>query len=123
VADDEATGQGELGRQAALEAGIRAVNERIDELSDDPRVGGWSDDGLIDYRCECGRPDCGMWIRLTPPEYDRLRTQDDRFAVALGHETEGLESVVERTERFVVVDKLDRFERAVADDPRGAPSE
>lgn len=112
-----------LEQRAGLESRIRAVNERIDELESDPRVRGWSDDGLIDYRCECGRPDCESWVRLTADEYDSLRSQDDRFALALDHETEGLEGVVQQTDRFVVVDKLDQFEPLVADDPRGASSE
>jgi hypothetical protein len=122
VADRDAPEQPDLTHQAALEAGLREVNERIDELNADGDVLGWSPDGLIDYRCECGRADCQAWVRLTPDEYDRLRTQDDRFAVALDHETEDLEGVVERTDRFLVVDKLDSFEALVADDPRGAPS-
>ncbi len=117
--DDAATG---LGHQARVEAGLRQVNERIDELNADPKVRGWSHEGLIDYRCECGRDECEAWIRLTSEEYDRLRTQDDRFALALHHETADLEGVVERSDRFLVVDKLNRFERLVADDPRGAPS-
>ena len=120
---DDARGEGGLAGRAGLEAALREVNERIDELAADTYVLGWSEDGLVDYRCECGRPDCRAWVRLTLEEYDRIRTQDDRFAVARDHETEGLEGVVERTDRFLVVDKLDQFEPAVADDPRGAPSE
>jgi hypothetical protein len=122
VADRDRPEQTDLGDQARLEAGLRQVNERIDDISGDADVRGWSPDGLVDYRCECGRAGCQAWVRLTPEEYDRLRTQDDRFAVALEHETEGLEGVVERTDRFVVVDKLDQFEPLVADDPRGASS-
>ena len=56
-------------------------------------------------------------------EYDVVREQDDRFALVPGHETEGLERVVARTDRYVVVDSVDAAEPLVADDPRGRSSE
>ena len=59
---------------------------------------------------------------MTLSEYDEIRSQDDRFVVAPGHETATLESVVSRTDRFVIVDKRPAAEPFVADDPRGAPS-
>ncbi len=105
-----------LERLARRQTLFREVNERIEELG--LGVG----DGRVEFLSECGRDGCEAWIRLTPEEYDRLRTQDDRFALALHHETEGLEGIVERTDRFLVVDKLDQFEPLVADDPRGASS-
>jgi hypothetical protein len=58
----------------------------------------------------------------TLDEYDRVRSQDDRFAVYPGHETAGLEHVVERHETWVLVDKVPAAEPSVEDDPRGAPS-
>jgi hypothetical protein len=51
-----------------------------------------------------------------------VRAQDDRFALAPGHETDGLERVVDENERFVIVDKVDSAEPLVADDPRGRTS-
>ena len=59
---------------------------------------------------------------MTLAEYDHVRAQDDRFALVPGHETDGLEHVVGRNERCVVVDKVDEAEPFVADDPRGRPS-
>jgi hypothetical protein len=56
-------------------------------------------------------------------EYERVRDQDDRFALAPGHENLEIECVVERHERFFIVDKLAAVEQLVADDPRGASSE
>ena len=38
-----------------------------------------------------------VWMALA--EYDVVREQDDRFALVPGHETEGLERVVARTDR------------------------
>ena len=59
---------------------------------------------------------------MTLAEYEIVRSQDDRFALVPGHETDGLEHLVEQTERFVIVDKVDQAEPFVADDPRGRSS-
>jgi hypothetical protein len=84
------------------------------------------DGTLFEFLCECGGDSdevtCDERIRMTLDEYERVRLQDDRFAVYPGHETAALESVTLRTERFVLVDKRQAAERFVQDDPRGAPS-
>jgi hypothetical protein len=56
---------------------------------------------------------------MSVAEYEQVRQQDDRFALLPGHETEELEAVVRRTERYVVVDKKREAEPFVEDDPRG----
>jgi hypothetical protein len=103
-----------LERQSRNEALFREVNERVAEVMD-------SEARMTDFLCECGDLDCVEKISLTDAEYDEVRAQDDRFAVAPGHETATLESVVRRTERFVIVDKRPAAEPFVTDDPRGAP--
>jgi len=50
---------------------------------------------------------------MTLAEYERVRSQRDRFAVLPGHQTDELERVVEASERFVIVDKRDAFEPLV----------
>jgi hypothetical protein len=45
------------------------------------------------------------------------------FVLYPGHETEMIEWVVARTDRFLIVDKRPAAEPFVADDPRGAPSD
>jgi hypothetical protein len=45
-----------------------------------------------------------------------VREENDRFAVVPGHEDEQIERVVERAERYVVVDKLPQAERFVGAD-------
>lgn len=110
-----------LRRQARNEALIREVNERIDAL--EKKENGWSKDGRFEFLCECGREEvCHTTVELTLVEYERVRSQDDRFAVHPGHETDVLEHVVERHERWVLVDKVPDAEAAVADDPRGVDS-
>ena len=59
---------------------------------------------------------------MTINEYEQVRSQDDRFVVYPGHETDVIEWVAIRTDRFVIVDKRPAAEPLVADDPRDAPS-
>lgn len=107
-------------RQARNEALMRDVNERIEAL--DKEIVSLESTKLMEFICECGREGCTTLVELTLAEYEEVRTQDDRFAVSPGHETSGLENVVSRNERWVLVDKVAEAEAFVADDPRGAPS-
>jgi hypothetical protein len=50
---------------------------------------------------------------MTLGEYERVRSQRDRFAVVPGHEADEIESIVEQDERFVIVDKRDEVEHLV----------
>jgi hypothetical protein len=109
-------------RQAENEALFREVNERIAQIGEAAEA--WSPDGTVEFLCECGdEGGCGERIRLPPEVYERVRAQDDRFAVKPGHETLELEHAVEWTDDYVIVDKVPAAEPFVADDPRGAPSE
>jgi hypothetical protein len=109
-----------LERQARNEALLREVNERINAID---RAAATGDGDTHGFHCECGREGgCEERIWMTLEEYDVVRAQDDRFALVPGHETDELEYVVESTERFVIVDKVDAAEPLVADDPRGKTS-
>ena len=105
------------------EALLREVNERraaIDRNAHDE----WAETGeLFEFVCECGAEGaCEGRVQMTLDEYDAVRQQDDRFPVVPGHESSDVERVVERRERYFVVDKLAELEPLVEDDPRGAPS-
>ncbi len=101
---------------------MREVNERVAGL-DRNAVANWADaDELFEFVCECSLPECDLHVRMTLAEYDEVRAQDDRFALVPGHETGAIERIVRRTDRFIIVDKVDSVEAYVADDPRGAPS-
>jgi hypothetical protein len=109
-----------LERQARNESLFREVNDRIEELSADVEKQGIAPEGgLVEFHCECGRDVCDERIRMTVSEYERLRSDNDRFAVFPGHETTEIEAVVERGEHYVVVDKLPEAEPLVGAD--GAP--
>jgi hypothetical protein len=105
-----------LERQALNEGLTRNVNEQVAVLG--TRAIGWADrDGLFDFHCECGRREgCPERLQMTLAEYERVRQQQDRFAVAPGHEEEEIEHVVDRTDRFLLVDKRDAYERFVGGD-------
>ena len=110
-------------RQASNEAVFREVNERR-AAADRNAQQSWAESGeLFEFVCECGvEGGCEGRVEMTLAEYDAIRKQDDRFAVVPGHESSELETVVQRHERYLVVDKVQELERLVEDDPRGAPS-
>jgi hypothetical protein len=88
-------------RLARNEALFREVNERIREISDN--FG--DDDGTHPFLCECSDPGCTEKVVLTRAEYQEVRSDPTRFAVAKGHVLPEIESVVERAHDHVVVEK------------------
>jgi hypothetical protein len=117
-----------LERQSRNEGLIREVNERIADVDKAAEESSFArDETVFEFLCECGATDgeagaCEERVLMTINEYEQVRSQDDRFAVHPGHETEWLEWVAARTERFVIVDKRAEAEPFVSDDPRGASS-
>jgi hypothetical protein len=99
--------------QARNEALLREVNERIRAIDED--AGQWADpQQRFAFQCECGRGDaCSERVTMTLSEYERVRSQRDRFAVAPGHQASDIEEVVEQNDRFVIVDKRDAVEPLV----------
>src|SRR5436190_12524797 len=106
-----------LERRARNESLIRSVNEQIERLD---REAAHSNADVFDFHCECGRSECEEKTSMTLTEYEQVRHQSDRFALIPGHETLELERIVERKDRYVVVDKLPAVEPLVEDDERGA---
>jgi hypothetical protein len=95
-------------RVAMNEATFRRVNEGM-EAGQDP-------DGLLTFVCECGRLGCNKLIALTRDEYERVRASSRRFAVIDGHEIPEVEDVVERSDRYIVVEKRAKPEAEVVED-------
>jgi len=102
-------------RAAANEAVFRSVNEAIER-------GQWPGEESRDtsFRCECAQLGCTVIVRLSVNEYERVRAHPRRFIVAVGHEQPEIETVVERRDDYLVVEKRDEA-GAVAEhtDPRG----
>jgi hypothetical protein len=93
---------------------FREVNEAL-------KQGHWPGEGesTVGFRCECAALGCSRIIELTLSEYERIRAHPKRFLVAPGHELADVETVVERHESYVVVEKRGESGRIAArEDPR-----
>jgi hypothetical protein len=99
-------------RVAMNEATFRKVNEGM-EVGQDPS-------GLLRFVCECGRLYCTELIQLTRAEYEDLRSNPRRFAIVDGHEILEAEEIVERHDRYLVVEKSGDPEAEIVEhtDPR-----
>jgi hypothetical protein len=99
-------------RVAMNEATFRKVNEGM-EVGQEPG-------GLLTFICECGRLGCTELIELTRAEYEAVRADPRRFALLAGHEIPDVERVVERHERYLVVEKSGEAAEEIVEhtDPR-----
>jgi hypothetical protein len=99
-------------RVAINEATFRKVNEGM-EVGQDPS-------GLLTFICECGRLRCDELVQLTRREYEDLRKNPRRFAILDGHEILEAEKIVERNDRYLVVEKAGDPEAEIVEhtDPR-----
>jgi hypothetical protein len=102
-------------RIAKNEVLFRQVNERIEEVNQ--KLG---EESFSDFLCECGDDDCTAPVSMTIAEYEEVRNEPTHFAIANGHEVIDVERVIEKNERFSVVEKFaGEAERiAVETDPR-----
>jgi hypothetical protein len=102
-----------LERQARNESLMRTVNDQLAAI--DERATGWADsEQQFEFQCECGRDEgCEGRVRMTLGEYERVRSQRDRFAVIPGHENGEIERVVARGDSYLIVDKRDEVEHLV----------
>ena len=100
-------------RVAMNEATFRKVNEGM-EVGQDPS-------GLLTFMCECGRLGCDKLIQLTRAEYEGIRANPRRFAILDGHEILEAEEIVERHDRYLVVEKTGDSEAEIVEhtDPAG----
>jgi hypothetical protein len=102
-------------RQGRNESLFREVNERIAEVNQTFQV-----EGRSEFLCECSREECKEPISISIDEYEAVRRASTRFFVLPGHEDMNVESVVERSECYFVVEKVGGAAEAADDlDPRG----
>jgi hypothetical protein len=90
-------------RGARAQSLFRDVNERVKEINDTFAIAL----PLGDWVCECAVDACTSRIEMSPEEYEALRADPRRFAVAPSeeHVVPEIEAVVERTERYWIVEK------------------
>ena len=78
---------------------LRAANEAIQQTRSSRR------NQLLTFLCECSTAECDVDVELTLDEYTMIRGHSDRFAVALGHEDDAIERVLDEFDRYTVVEK------------------
>jgi hypothetical protein len=94
-------------RAAQNEDLFRRLNERLRALSSLDRTGPQATVELERFVCECADKSCTRVIELTESEYRAVRAGSRRFLVCPdpSHTRPELEAVVERNERYWVVQK------------------
>lgn len=104
-------------QEATNQTIFREINEWTEEGNDallglGPRID--------TYLCECSDRSCSEPIRLTRLEYESIRAESVRFAIALNHENPEIDRVVVENERFATVDKFHGVPARIArqTDPR-----
>jgi|SRR6186713_460874 len=101
-------------RQGRNESLFREVNERIAEVNQTFHV-----EGRSEFLCECSRDECKEPVSISIDEYEGIRQESTRFFVLDGHEDLSVERVIERNERYIVVEKIgDAADEAEDLDPR-----
>ncbi len=111
------SGDERTGRYARNQALYREINERVLRINE-------AFESLVplgDWICECANPDCTERLALTHEEYEQLRSDGTHFAVVPSdaHVFPDVEDVVERHERYWVVEKQGAAaEMTVNADPR-----
>ena len=101
------------------EALYREVNERVSEVAEQFFEG--ENHSRVNFTCECGNPGCAEQIAMTLTEYEQIRAEPTRFAVAPSreHVVFEVERIVDRREDYWVVEKLgEAAEVAEQTDPR-----
>jgi hypothetical protein len=109
-------------QRARNETLFRNLNERLKELDDrlDTASVGAPAADREEFFCECGQLECMGRFEMNRAQYEAVRAHSERFVVLPGHEDEQIESVVEKQDRFFVVEKSPGGPAEVAreNDPR-----
>ena len=104
-------------RLARNEATFRELNEAV-ETEMHARLSG-TQSRLAGYVCECGNTDCVEIVRMTIPQYEKIRRDSRLFLVSPDHVLPEIEDVAYREPGFAVVRKHDDVAEIVEEtDPR-----
>ncbi len=102
-------------RIAESEIRFRQINE---ELTESLREIPGDSDALV-VVCECGARDCAQTVTVPDVVYEAVRGNPRRLVVAPGHELLDVETVIERAEGYVLVEKHEETAGLVEEtDPR-----
>lgn len=104
-------------RLALNEAAFRVANERMSAWPE--RHEGERPES---YFCECAHEQCTQRIELRRDQYESVRRSPRRFAVVPGHEVPDVETVVERLDGYLIVEKPPDLDTLIErTDPRSPP--
>ena len=107
----ETDGGVQVTKAARNQALWREINERIKAVAETS--------GEVEFLCECSRLACTETITLSMAEYERIRSSPTRFPIKVGHEFPEIESVLEASDGYAVVQKKGAAAEEVAKlDPR-----
>jgi hypothetical protein len=90
-------------QEAVNETVFREMNEWTLE-DHDARLGLASP--IDAFLCECSDRQCTDPIRLTRAEYEHVRAEGVRFAIALRHENPEIDRLLSENDRYAVVEKF-----------------
>ena len=92
-------------RAARMESFFREVNERIASMLDPLHA----EHPTVEqtWVCECCAGSCTDWVSLSLQEYERVRSDGTWFFIAPAHHDPLVEQVLERTDRYWLVEKIE----------------
>ena len=102
-------------RIAKNETVMRAANRELQQAEEEVSNGS---EARLEVLCECGRDDCDGVLTITLAEFEEVHSQGDRFVILYGHNTPGIETVVEERDGYLVVDKFGEAEE-IAEEQSG----
>ena len=82
---------------------FREINSNIAAMEEQARRMDWGEP--LPLVCECALTGCSVPIEVDAGTFERVRAEPLWFLVASGHEQPEIESVVERREGYVIVEK------------------
>lgn len=97
MTSDDRTAKERIGSNEAM---FRRINESVEADYSETEYG-----GRIGFLCECGHSSCDETIEMTRGEYESVREHPRRFAVIADHAIQTTEDIVERHQRYAVVEK------------------
>jgi hypothetical protein len=89
-------------RIAENEASFRRLNEQLGVM------------GV--FVCECGMTECRMPVQMPRERYEGIRSDPRRFFVKPGHELPDVETVVEREDDFLVIEKPESVDHIIVEE-------
>jgi 5-bromo-4-chloroindolyl phosphate hydrolysis protein len=98
-------------RVARNEELFQVVNRQIEKL--EKTLGARETFSMV---CECGKKHCLDGFDVEAAVYKRVRANPLLFFVVPGHEDSHVENVIERTPKYLVVEKVGRAAEVVRDE-------